>query len=176
MRRCNNVFLIPLRFVTEKIGEDSYSSKKADPKDLYIPSRNGHGHTVPKLCIAFERLKMRFAVVIASLLTFALAANAGTIHKDLVKAGLLQEKIWRCQCGCECLDDECHEPDCGEGTYFPHPEDCGSFCQCSNGKAYYHACPDGLMFNPALNVCDWPENVCCNAPVNPHICADHGCH
>ncbi|CAG0902941.1 unnamed protein product [Darwinula stevensoni] len=103
-------------------------------------------------------VKMRFLVALVCLATFALSANASAIHRDLVRAGFLNDKARSCECGCEVLDDECKKPDCGEGTYFQHPEDCGSFCQCSNGKAYYFACPDGLMFNTELNVCDWPEN------------------
>ena len=27
------------------------------------------------------------------------------------------------------------------------------------GKPYEIVCPPGLMFNPAINVCDWPTNV-----------------
>ncbi|KAJ8968420.1 hypothetical protein NQ314_002311 [Rhamnusium bicolor] len=44
--------------------------------------------------------------------------------------------------------------------------DCSQFCQCSNGKAYLRNCPDGLHFNPILNVCDWPENAGCSGGNN----------
>ena len=43
------------------------------------------------------------------------------------------------------------------------PGICNAFYQCSNGiwwdKQY---CPDGLLFNPEVDVCDWPENVECD--------------
>ena len=40
---------------------------------------------------------------------------------------------------------------------------CDAFYTCSNGiwwdKQY---CPDGLHFNPEVDVCDWPENAGCD--------------
>merc|ERR1712227_737922 len=51
---------------------------------------------------------------------------------------------------------------CEDGIY-PVPGICNAFYQCSNGiwwdKQY---CPDGLLFNPEVDVCDWPENVECD--------------
>jgi len=49
---------------------------------------------------------------------------------------------------------------CNEGDhYLVNPLDCGSFYQCSNGKAILQPCPAGLVFNPNVRpgpVCDWP--------------------
>nr|XP_022907790.1 mucin-2-like [Onthophagus taurus] len=73
-------------------------------------------------------------------------------------------------------------PDCGrcEGLtcpnvpgqypiFHPHPEDCGRYCKCDNyGAIHDMPCPDGLHFNPQLNVCDWPEAAGCECgPVTP---------
>eukprot|EP00088_Acartia_fossae_P062910 TRINITY_DN76313_c0_g1_i1.p1 TRINITY_DN76313_c0_g1~~TRINITY_DN76313_c0_g1_i1.p1 ORF type:complete len:132 (+),score=55.49 TRINITY_DN76313_c0_g1_i1:34-429(+) len=45
----------------------------------------------------------------------------------------------------------------------PHPTDCSKFYYCSWWVPYLYTCPDGLLFNPDLDVCDWPENVTCTA-------------
>jgi len=45
--------------------------------------------------------------------------------------------------------------------YHANPYDCKSFYQCSNGVPYLHRCPSILVFNPNLNVCDWPSNYQC---------------
>jgi len=60
---------------------------------------------------------------------------------------------------------------CKDGIY-PVPGICNAFYQCSNGiwwdKQY---CPDGLLFNPEIEVCDWPENVeCKESDQNPAKC------
>jgi hypothetical protein len=49
--------------------------------------------------------------------------------------------------------------DCTQGMYHPNIRDARSFYQCSNGVPYLHQCPSGLVFNPNLIVCDWPQNV-----------------
>ncbi len=41
----------------------------------------------------------------------------------------------------------------------PNPDDPCSFYSCDNGVAILMECPDGLCFNPALDVCDFPENI-----------------
>ncbi|MGH3670543.1 MAG: chitin binding peritrophin-A domain-containing protein [Pseudonocardiaceae bacterium] len=37
--------------------------------------------------------------------------------------------------------------------------DTGSFYQVADGVPYFQPCPSGLVFNPLLNVCDWPHAV-----------------
>ena len=51
---------------------------------------------------------------------------------------------------------------------FPNPDDCATFHQCSWGTLHTFDCPDGLVFNPDLLVCDWPYNVptCMDADVD----------
>merc|ERR1711915_892405 len=43
-----------------------------------------------------------------------------------------------------------------------NPDDCSQFFKCSWGTPYLYQCPDGLLFNPDLDVCDWPGNVDCD--------------
>lgn len=51
---------------------------------------------------------------------------------------------------------------CEPGTqYYPHPRECGRFCQCSNGRPYDQPCPDGLHWDPALEVCNYPGAANC---------------
>ncbi|KYB26070.1 peritrophic matrix protein 14 precursor [Tribolium castaneum] len=60
------------------------------------------------------------------------------------------------------LDPECPWPDPLNYTvHLPHEEDCTKFYKCDNGKKVEFDCPDGLHFNPDLEVCDWPENAGC---------------
>uniref|UniRef100_A0A182PID5 Chitin-binding type-2 domain-containing protein n=1 Tax=Anopheles epiroticus TaxID=199890 RepID=A0A182PID5_9DIPT len=46
---------------------------------------------------------------------------------------------------------------------FRHQSDCSKYYLCDHGTAYEIACPGGLHFNTALNVCDYPESVGCSA-------------
>ncbi|KAJ9594809.1 hypothetical protein L9F63_013890 [Diploptera punctata] len=49
----------------------------------------------------------------------------------------------------------------GEVIYFPHPDSCEWFIQCSNGTPYCMPCPAGLHWNRRLSVCDWPRAARC---------------
>ncbi|KAK2728131.1 hypothetical protein QYM36_008565 [Artemia franciscana] len=44
----------------------------------------------------------------------------------------------------------------------PSPYNCSEFFVCWDGRTELRYCPDGLYFNPSLDVCDWPHNVPCN--------------
>ncbi|CAG0900989.1 unnamed protein product [Darwinula stevensoni] len=116
---------------------------------------------------------MRFsaAAVAACLLALVMVEYASAIPADLKS---LKGKELNCQCGCEVFDDECRNPET-EDEYFSHPEDCGSFCGCHMGTAYYYICPDELVFNEEAEYCDWPANVECEAPMNPDVCLEHDC-
>eukprot|EP00794_Sanderia_malayensis_P019438 gene19438-21363_t len=58
----------------------------------------------------------------------------------------------------------------GYPGYKPHPKSCNKFIQCDNfGKAFVHACPVGLNFNPKNNVCDYPANVSCEGSYKDEI-------
>merc|ERR1712179_841014 len=49
-------------------------------------------------------------------------------------------------------------------TFYPNPEDCGSYYKCNAGGApVLMPCPPGLYWNTELRVCDWPSNVECEA-------------
>nr|UBY12663.1 chitinase [Eisenia andrei] len=50
----------------------------------------------------------------------------------------------------------CATPDAGVSIY-PFPDDCTKFVQCSNGMMYVMPCPSSLLFDPNLNVCNWPR-------------------
>lgn len=56
------------------------------------------------------------------------------------------------------------------GEYIANPTDCNSFYQCSWGVPYLHQCPlmnqetgERLVFNPTIDVCDWPSAYHCEA-------------
>lgn len=49
-----------------------------------------------------------------------------------------------------------------EFVYFPYEGDCGKYWACYAGNKYEYTCPDGLWWNQAISVCDYPENVVCD--------------
>lgn len=62
--------------------------------------------------------------------------------------------------GCELVT--CPQQNGQWALHLPNPLDCGSFCHCDWGTAYYKKCPDGLHFNAEQQVCDFPENANCH--------------
>ncbi|KAF4532819.1 hypothetical protein B566_EDAN002670 [Ephemera danica] len=73
-----------------------------------------------------------------------------------------------------CSSVLCSPDDCG--LIVIHPNECNSFCKCINGTAQYLQCPDGLYFNPVLEVCDFKSHVQCN-PIEIDLtgCEDVNC-
>ena len=53
---------------------------------------------------------------------------------------------------------ECPE---GGAPFVPHPTDCSLYYQCNGDLPILMDCPDGLYFDPQLNVCNWPDQVDC---------------
>lgn len=55
------------------------------------------------------------------------------------------------------------EPKCPEGFngLMAHPRFCDSFVQCGIGESFVRRCVQGLLFNPTILNCDWPQNVDC---------------
>lgn len=46
-----------------------------------------------------------------------------------------------------------------QDEYHPNPADKASFYQCSNGVPVLQPCAPGTVFNPKINVCDFPQNI-----------------
>lgn len=62
------------------------------------------------------------------------------------------------QGGGGCGNFQCPSP---EG-HFPDPDDCAAFYSCVGGLCVGHqVCPDGLLFNPVTQQCDYPSEVVC---------------
>ena len=49
-----------------------------------------------------------------------------------------------------------------EGSFASIPSDCTMYSQCVDGKFIKVSCENGLHWNSALSVCDWPKNAKCN--------------
>jgi hypothetical protein len=45
------------------------------------------------------------------------------------------------------------------GFYADKTSNCANFYRCETVGSFYFPCPTGLLFNEAINVCDWPYNV-----------------
>merc|ERR1712168_316107 len=55
--------------------------------------------------------------------------------------------------------------------YYDVENDISKFIQCNFGEPVYHSCATGLVWNPVLNVCDWPNNSeVCNMCQEGHEC------
>lgn len=50
----------------------------------------------------------------------------------------------------------------GKVVHLPHESDCSKFYKCDWSEAILQDCPEGLLFNAILSVCDWPDNVDCD--------------
>ncbi|XP_053686533.1 peritrophin-1-like [Sabethes cyaneus] len=61
----------------------------------------------------------------------------------------------RCPAICDPLD---------QPVFLPHEWDCSKYYVCSNGYAVEMQCPDPLLWNQSINVCDWPWAVTCSLP------------
>ena len=49
----------------------------------------------------------------------------------------------------------------GPTIFVPHPYDCSHYFMCSNSEAVEFICPNGLLFDTNLNVCNYPNQVTC---------------
>ncbi|XP_048516336.1 serine-rich adhesin for platelets-like [Athalia rosae] len=59
------------------------------------------------------------------------------------------------------IPTECPAEDGDDAVHIAHESDCRLFYQCDSGEKVLKECINGLLFNPVLQVCDWPENVDC---------------
>jgi len=61
------------------------------------------------------------------------------------------------------------DPDCeglGDGAFLRNLSDCHKYRRCVDGHVVEHDCPDGLVFNNRLDVCDYLHEVPeCNVPI-----------
>ncbi len=53
------------------------------------------------------------------------------------------------------------EEKCTEGDLLPHADNCQLFNLCFDGILHEHSCPNGLHFNAAHKLCDFPQNANC---------------
>ncbi|XP_076822021.1 uncharacterized protein LOC143468590 [Clavelina lepadiformis] len=92
-----------------------------------------------------------FVVIVAQVAASPLVkSNDVNARKEAPTQPTLAEK-------CEKESDKCVHP--ASSDPFEKPDDCSHYYQCSNGYLCTMPCPDGLVFNPEIKVCDWPWNV-----------------
>ncbi|XP_049779870.1 peritrophin-1-like [Schistocerca cancellata] len=48
-------------------------------------------------------------------------------------------------------------------TFYPNDEDCNKYWECDNGNLYNGTCPEGLVWNPNVDSCDFPFNYNCTS-------------
>lgn len=64
--------------------------------------------------------------------------------------------------------DDSYVPSCPPdsiGRHLPHPFDCAKYLHCDITGTFIRDCGPGTHFNPAIEVCDWPQNVKCAVQV-----------
>ncbi|XP_043285620.1 uncharacterized protein [Venturia canescens] len=61
------------------------------------------------------------------------------------------------------IPSECPPGNSGHVVQIPHPTNCSLFYKCDNGEKQLSQCPDGLYFNPTIQMCDWPDVAGCTA-------------
>merc|ERR1712168_143087 len=62
-----------------------------------------------------------------------------------------------------CTEDICYHPYPSDPEkfiqcYYDVKNDTTQFIQCNFGEPVYHSCAHRLIWNPVLNVCDWPRH------------------
>ena len=64
------------------------------------------------------------------------------------------------------IDIDCTIAGNGSAIFVPHPYECEKYFECQDqGGAIPMTCPDGLVFDPDLQICNWPWLVDCeNTP------------
>ena len=50
---------------------------------------------------------------------------------------------------------------CREGSFYPDPQDCQKYFQCSGGQLALRACGAGLFWKQAGSMCDWADGTEC---------------
>jgi len=56
----------------------------------------------------------------------------------------------------------CPESEDGYAVFVPHPTDCHLYYECVALTPVLMSCPGDLYFDPALNICNWPDQVNCH--------------
>ncbi|XP_013793859.2 peritrophin-1-like, partial [Limulus polyphemus] len=70
---------------------------------------------------------------------------------------------WNAGCGKPCDDIDTPEGECDcDCCIKPVPGDCAAYIRCENYQKYHGRCTGGLLFNPKIENCDFPENVDCD--------------
>merc|ERR1712227_82882 len=91
---------------------------------------------------SFQIVVMRVALVIANLIVLCSSeALNGDSNQD--------------------FDVVCPESQDGYSEFVPHPTDCTLYYQCFGLSPILMSCPEGLFFDPSVDVCNWPDQVDC---------------
>ena len=51
-------------------------------------------------------------------------------------------------------------------VYYANPDDCKSYCECSNNHAYKLYCGPQTVWDETNKRCDWAQNVDCGSRPN----------
>ncbi|KAK4303048.1 hypothetical protein Pmani_024909 [Petrolisthes manimaculis] len=71
-----------------------------------------------------------------------------------------------CQGPVQCpqqISDQCPEVDGARPKYFPVPDNCAQFCQCSSGTAWLFTCPQTTLWDTTQHYCNFADQVDCGS-------------
>ena len=77
-------------------------------------------------------------------------------------------------CGDDNIHVVCKPSEDGLPVFIPHPYKCNKYFECQGTVGVAMICPDTLVFDPILNICNWPWNVDCEDKPYPGDCCKIG--
>lgn len=75
----------------------------------------------------------------------------------LIVAACLAMSLVLAAPGDEVCNTVCAGHDPNLNMHLPYPDDNTKFCHCGLDGNWEEDCPPGLVFDPQMQVCDWPE-------------------
>ncbi|XP_066982670.1 uncharacterized protein [Macrobrachium rosenbergii] len=70
------------------------------------------------------------------------------------------------QCSAE-ITAKCPAIDPSSPVYYPDPDDCGAYCECSDQIAWRFTCAPQTLYDERLKVCNWEQLVECGDRPRP---------
>ncbi|WP_408945893.1 carbohydrate-binding module family 14 protein [Bacillus velezensis] len=81
-----------------------------------------------------------------------------TLILVLAVAGVLAQEYQKCD---QSISDQCPAEDGEYPVFFPDPENCAAYCECSGGSAWHLLCGPGTLWDTETDQCNWGDQVDC---------------
>ncbi|XP_047473557.1 endochitinase-like isoform X2 [Penaeus chinensis] len=85
----------------------------------------------------------------------------------LAVAGSLAQEYVECD---PTISEQCPLDDGEYPVFFPDPNNCAAYCECSGGTAWHLLCAPGTVWDIENNMCNWSDHVDCqDRPIVPPV-------